>query len=217
MNNEPAALLESDRHSSFHLWGKSREYEHGRSHEGRNGDGRERFDHLIPDSKDDCTEASIVPVLVLLLPLALSTTALCSGVALSVASKRSRGFLRGLLHVSSVAAGADAHAHAGNADADTATFFIAAALDVALARSVVPVGVAGVADDDALITAFTPAPAVFVADHADVLDVAVLSYRSSGSERCSGGGGCEQRSCAHCKRDCYFFHDDPQPGGIEVF
>jgi hypothetical protein len=51
MNNEPAALLESDRHSSFHLWGKSREYEHGRSHEGRNGDGRERFDHLIPDFK----------------------------------------------------------------------------------------------------------------------------------------------------------------------
>src|ERR1700730_10468346 len=79
MNNEPAALLEGDRHSSFHLWGKSREYEHGRSHEGRNGDGRERFDHLIPDSKDDCTEGSIVPVLVLLLPLALSTTALCSG------------------------------------------------------------------------------------------------------------------------------------------
>jgi len=43
---------------------------------------------------------------------------------------------------SSVTVGADAHADAGNADADTATFFLAATLDVALSGRVVAVGVA---------------------------------------------------------------------------
>jgi hypothetical protein len=56
MNNKPAALLEGDRRSSFDLGGKSREYEHGRCNEGRNCDGRERFDQLISNSKDDYTE-----------------------------------------------------------------------------------------------------------------------------------------------------------------
>jgi hypothetical protein len=55
MNNEPAALLEGDdRPSSFDLRGESREYEHGRRNEGRNCDGREQFDHLVPNSRDDC-------------------------------------------------------------------------------------------------------------------------------------------------------------------
>ena len=49
----------------------------------------------------------------------------------------------------SVAAGADADAHAGNVDADPAAIFIAAALDIALARRVT-VGVA-LADDDAVV------------------------------------------------------------------
>ena len=39
MNSELAALVESDRRSSFDLGGKSREYEHGCCHEGRNCDG----------------------------------------------------------------------------------------------------------------------------------------------------------------------------------
>lgn len=53
---------------------------------------------------------------------------------------KSRGFLRGLLHTtcstSSVAVGPDSDAHAGSAEADTATFFIASALDITLTRRV---------------------------------------------------------------------------------
>src|SRR3982751_2384370 len=83
-------------------------------------------------------------------------------------------------------------------------FFIATALDVPLTRSIVAVGVA---NDDASVTAFTPATAVFVADHADVLDVAVRGYGWIGTERCSSGGGCEERTCAHRESDCYLVHD----------
>jgi hypothetical protein len=38
--------------------------------------------------------------------------------------------------MSSVAVGPNSYAHAGSAEADTAAFLIAAALDIALARSV---------------------------------------------------------------------------------
>jgi len=51
--------VESDRRSSFDLGGKSREYEHGCCHEGRNCDGWERFDHLIPNSKGQLPRRSI--------------------------------------------------------------------------------------------------------------------------------------------------------------
>jgi hypothetical protein len=74
----------------------------------------------------------------------------------------------------SIAAAADTHAHAGSAEADTTAVFIATALDVPPMTTVVTIGLA---DDDASVAAFTPATAVFVAYHANVLDVAVLSYR----------------------------------------
>src|SRR3982074_1232623 len=108
-----------------------------------------------------------------------------------------------------VAVGADPQAHAGSAEADAATIFITTAFDVPLTRSVITVRVA---DDYALVAAFTPATAVFVAYHADVLDVAVRGYRLIGSERCSSGGGCEERTCAHCERDCYLVHHVLQTG-----
>src|SRR5260370_10656151 len=109
----------------------------------------------------------------------------------------------------SVAVGADADADAGSAEADAITIFIVTALDVALARSVVTIGVA---DDDASFAAFPPALAVFLAYHADVLDVAVRSYRWTGSERRSSGGSCEECTCAHRERDRYLGHDVLQTG-----
>ena len=73
--------------------------------------------------------------------------------------------------VSSV--GTDSDANAGGADADAAaTFLIAAALDITLAGGI-SVRITGLTDNDAAFTTFAPAAAVLVANHADVLNVAV--------------------------------------------
>src|SRR5712675_514668 len=84
---------------------------------------------------------------------------------------------RPLRVTSSVAVGANAHAHAGSAEADTATFFIATAfiataLDITLTRGVC-VRIIGLPDDDTAFTTFAPATAIFIADHANVLNVAL--------------------------------------------
>ena len=78
---------------------------------------------------------------------------------------------------SSIAVGADAHAHPGSAEADPATFFIATifittALDITLTRGVC-VRMIGLPDDDTAFTTFAPATAIFIADHANVLNVAL--------------------------------------------
>src|SRR3954447_928432 len=113
----------------------------------------------------------------------------------------------------SVAVGADTHAHAGSTEADPATFAIAAALDVAFTRSGVAVRLA---DDDASLAALTPATAVFIAYHADVLDVAVRDYRSIDGERRCSGGSCEERACAQRETDCYLVHDVLQTRYVEA-
>jgi hypothetical protein len=48
---------------------------------------------------------------------------------------------------------------------------------------------------------------VFVADHADVLNVGVGDYGLIGNQRRSGGGGRKKGTCSHCERNCYFVHD----------
>lgn len=69
----------------------------------------------------------------------------------------------------SVAVGPDSNAHAGCAEADTAAVFVAPMLNVALARSI-SVIVAPVADHNMAFTTFAPAAAVFIANHANVLN-----------------------------------------------
>jgi hypothetical protein len=69
----------------------------------------------------------------------------------------------------------NANANTGSAETDTAaipivTVVIAPALDVALARSVI-IRIT-VSDDDAAFTVCAPATAVFITNHADVLNVA---------------------------------------------
>src|SRR5258707_3536109 len=73
----------------------------------------------------------------------------------------------------SITVGADTNAHAGRSETDarTAIFVVAAALDVTLTRRVT-IGIAGLTDDDTALAAFAPAAAVFVADHANALNVA---------------------------------------------
>jgi hypothetical protein len=89
-------------------------------------------------------------------------------------------------------------------DADaTATFLIAAAL-IPFTRSAVSIGLA---QDDAAITALTPASAVFVTNHANVLDVAIGGCRPINRERRSSCGSCEERADAHRERNRYLVHD----------
>src|SRR6185295_18643283 len=89
----------------------------------------------------------------------------------------------------------DPHAGRANADADTrAVIVIAAALDVALARRVA----VGILYDHAARAALAPATAVFVADHADVLDAIVGHRHDAVGERGRRRGGGEQRACAEC-------------------
>jgi hypothetical protein len=109
----------------------------------------------------------MVPALLPLIPQALQGR-------FAQATKKAADFSTAFCTSALSSKAADAHAHAGNADANTATFFITTAIVVPLARRVVTVGVA---DDDASVIALTPATAVFVAYHADVLDVAVVSHR----------------------------------------
>ena len=79
----------------------------------------------------------------------------------------------------SIAAGADTHAHAGSIqDNAVALPVVALALDVTLAGRGVAVGLA---QDDASLTALTPAAAGFIADQANVLDVAVRGSRLTAS------------------------------------
>ena len=78
-----------------------------------------------------------------------------------VATAKSRGLLRGFcIHRMriSVAVSADPDAHAGSAEADAAALFIAAPLDVALARRV-SVGIAALVDDNTAFAALAPATA----------------------------------------------------------
>ena len=81
-------------------------------------------------------------------------------------------FFTGPFVMFSVAVGPDSNAHAGCAEADTAAVFVAPTLDVALARSI-SVIVAPVADHNMAFTTFASAAAVFIADHANVLNFAL--------------------------------------------
>jgi hypothetical protein len=72
----------------------------------------------------------------------------------------------------SVAVCADTDAHTGSPETDTAPVLVTAALDITL-TTVISVCITGLADDDAALTAFTPATTVFIADHANVLNVAL--------------------------------------------
>src|SRR5580704_1298813 len=104
----------------------------------------------------------------------------------------------------SIAVGADTDAHAGSSEADTAPVFVVTpilpALDITLTRCV-SIGITGLADDDTAFSAFAPAAAVFVADHANVLNVARRYDRHIGGKRRSGSHGREKRSCPDCQRD----------------
>jgi hypothetical protein len=72
----------------------------------------------------------------------------------------------------SVTVGADTNAHTGSSETDASAplFIVPAALEMTLVTSV-SIGITGITDDDAALSAFTPATAVFIADHADVLNV----------------------------------------------
>jgi len=98
--------------------------------------------------------------------------------------------------------GADTNAHTRSLKADAAAtpLVIIPAFDKALARRV-SVGLTGLADDDAALTVFAPATAILIADHANVLDVAARADGNVGGKRCSGGSGCEERTCAGRQRD----------------
>jgi hypothetical protein len=74
--------------------------------------------------------------------------------------------------VNFLSSGPNSYAHAGSAEADTATFFKAPALDIRPARSV-SVCIASRTDDGTAFTTFASATAVFIADHANVLNAAL--------------------------------------------
>jgi hypothetical protein len=73
-----------------------------------------------------------------------------------------------------IVADTDAYARCAEADSSAALFVVTPALDVTLARSV-SVGITGFTDDDPALIALAPATAVFIADHANVLNVAPRS------------------------------------------
>ncbi len=56
-----------------------------------------------------------------------------------------------------------------------ATFVVATTLDIALTTGGITVGIALLANDDAALATLAPALAGFIADHADVLNVALRS------------------------------------------
>jgi len=92
---------------------------------------------------------------------------------------------------------ANTHTDTGSAKADTATVLVVvpAAFDVSLTGSVV-VRIT-FTDDDAALTALTPATAIFIADHSDVLDVAVRQGGYAVRERGGIGSCSEKRTCAN--------------------
>src|SRR5882757_4072685 len=107
----------------------------------------------------------------------------------------------------SITVGADTNAHAGRSETDAraAIFVVAAALDVTLTRRVT-IGIAGLTDDDTALAAFAPAAAVFVADHANVLNVARRHHRYVGGKRRGGSGGHQECTCPEGERDREFGH-----------
>jgi hypothetical protein len=107
----------------------------------------------------------------------------------------------------SVAIGADSDADTRRADADAGTFVVAAALDIALAARSIAVGIALFADDDTALVTLAPALTGFIADHADVLNVALRGGCCIRGKRCSGSGRHEKDACASCEIDREGFHD----------
>src|SRR3954454_3398918 len=101
-------------------------------------------------------------------------------------------------------------------DADPGLTIVAAtvllAFDVTLTRSVV-VRVAAALDDYAL-AALTPATAVLVTDHTDVLDASGNRRRTIGKRRRAGGAH-EKAGSTSQKRNCKFVHIHNQL--LEVF
>jgi hypothetical protein len=108
----------------------------------------------------------------------------------------------------SVMIGADTNTHTRSLKADAAAppLVIIPASDMALARRV-SVGLTGLADDDAALTVFTPAMAILIADHANVLNIADRSDGDVGDKRCSGRRGGEERACADRQRDRDIVHN----------
>src|SRR4051812_3813930 len=109
-----------------------------------------------------------------------------------------------------VAVGSDSDTDAGRAEADAATVLvIATPFDIALAWRIT-VGIA-IADDDTALTVFAPATTFLIADHADVLNVAVACPRHGGT-RCTdrnrrSRSGChEERTCRGSEGDRECFH-----------
>src|SRR4029077_4446933 len=99
----------------------------------------------------------------------------------------------------------DTDAHTGSSETNTRppVFVVTPifpALDITLTRSV-SIGITGLTDDDAAFSVFAPAAAVFVADHANVLNVARRYDGYIGGKRCSGSRGRQKRSCPDCQRD----------------
>jgi hypothetical protein len=71
----------------------------------------------------------------------------------------------------SVAAGANTNAHTGKSDADTSvSLFVVPPAPVM--PTGVSIGIIGVTDDDAAAIVLAPAAAIFIADQANVLNVA---------------------------------------------
>jgi hypothetical protein len=79
-------------------------------------------------------------------------------------------------------------------------FFVAATLDISLTRRV-SVSIAPLADDDAAFTALSPATAIFIADHANVLNVTLGCDGPIGGKRRSERGSDEKRACAGGQSD----------------
>jgi len=90
----------------------------------------------------------------------------------------------GLLSAFSVAIGADSDADAGGVNADTAAISITATLDITLASWSLSVGITGLTDNDTALTTLAPALACLIANHADVLNVALRRDRYARGERC---------------------------------
>src|SRR3954451_2762146 len=107
---------------------------------------------------------------------------------------------RGLCH--SVAA-ADANADAGNFNADAAAPLV---LIITPAPPIVSVGLPGFTDDDTAITMFAPAAAVFPADQADILCVAIRSDQDVGGQGCRGSSSHKQCTGADRQRDHETLH-----------
>src|SRR5712692_3096900 len=97
----------------------------------------------------------------------------------------------------SVALCADTNAHTGSSKTYAAVLVVTPALDITLTRGV-SVRITGLTDDDAALTAFTPATTVFI--------VALRCDRCTGGKRCGGSSSHEKRACSNCQRDRQDIH-----------